>query len=219
MISAQEYITIIDIGRRGMVYHISFSNDVQIRAMKGIIDKLNLSAGDEFTDSEFEKLKNILDESFAKYTAESILARRAHSVGELKIKLRQKDISGDLIKSIVGRFRKDGLLDDYNYGKMRAESLLRRKPAGRGYLIRDLQNKLVPRQIAESVITEILAEVDESELAAQLLEKKRISLTKFDLETARQKAYTYLSRRAISYGAAKTAFDKVFDKNEFKRGE
>lgn len=219
MVEEREYISIIDIKRRGMVYFVDFSNDEQVRATKGVIDKLNLSAGDEFTENEFEKLKKILDESFARYTAESILARRSHSVGEFKIKLRKKDISGDLIKSIVRKFRKEGLLDDYNFGKMRAESLLRRKPAGRGYLIRDLQNKLVPRQIAEEVVAGVLSEVDESELAEQLLEKKRISLTKFDLETARQKAYTYLSRRAISYGASKTAFDKVFDKNEFKRGD
>ncbi|MFH1701200.1 MAG: regulatory protein RecX [Candidatus Zixiibacteriota bacterium] len=219
MPSTPEYISINDISRRGIIYFVCFSNDVQIRATKGIIDKLNLSTGDEFTESEFQKLKNILDESFARYSAESILSLRAHSIGEFKMKLRKKDISDELIKSIVGKFCKDGLLDDYNYGKMRAESLLRRKPAGRGYLIRDLQNKLVPRQISEKVVADVLAEIDESELAARILQKKRISLTKFDIETARQKAYTYLSRRAISYGASKTAFDKVFDKNEFKRGE
>jgi hypothetical protein len=48
----------------------------------------------------------------------------------------------------------------------------------------------------------------------ELLERKKGSLAKFDLETARKKAYTYLSRRAISYGAAKAAFEKVFESSD-----
>ncbi|MCK5126109.1 MAG: regulatory protein RecX [candidate division Zixibacteria bacterium] len=197
---------------------VSFSNDFDIKTTKGIIDKLELSAGDEFSSGEFIKLKNILEEAFAFYTAEGILARRAHSIGELKFKLKRKEIDADLIAMIVKKFHQQGLLDDFSYAKLRASLIMNRKPAGRGFLIADLQTKLVPREIAEKAVKELLSNVSETDSAAVLLEKRRMSFVKFDLETARRKAYNYLSRRAISYRAAKEAFEDVFNKEDFKQG-
>ncbi|MCP4567319.1 MAG: RecX family transcriptional regulator, partial [FCB group bacterium] len=158
--------------------------------------------------------KTLLLERFALYCAESLLARRNYSVGEFKERLRQKEIGLDLIKQIVAEFRQLDLLDDFRYGQMRVRSVIRRKPAGRGFLIADLQKRLVPRDIAEKVVTEALKDSDEIEMAVELLEKRRAAFTKFDLETKRRKAYTYLSRRAISYGASKAAFDMVFGKTQ-----
>ncbi len=216
MHSGEDVIILTEIARRGMSYIVSFSNDVEIKTTKGVIDKLQLITGDAFSGDEFIKLRKILEEAFAVYTAEGILARRAHSVGEFKFKLKQKEIDSALIAKIVKNFRERGLLDDLAYAKLRANSILNRKPAGRGFLVADLQAKLVPREIAESAVKEVLSGVDEVESAAVLLEKKRMSFIKFDLETARRKAYNYLSRRAISYRAAKQAFEDTFNKEDFK---
>jgi len=142
-----------------------------------------------------------------------MLARRPYSVGEFKQRLRHKDISDEHIRRIIRDFRDKGFLNDYEYALARARSLNARKPAGRGYLVAWLRKRLVPREIAEKAVDELLADVDEVETAVELLNRKRSSLDKFDLETARRKAYTYLSRRAISYGAAREAFEKVFGKS------
>jgi len=212
MDSGQGYISIDSIQRKGVLYLLTFSDGFEIRATKGVIDRLQLVEGAQFTSQTFEELRKILEEKFAYYTAESLLARRPYSVGEFKQRMRRKDISDILIAKIVKEFRAKGFLDDYKYAVSRAQSLIDRKPAGKGYLVGWLQQRLVPRQIAQEAVAEVLGEVDEVSSAVELLERRRGSFEKFDLETARHKAYTYLSRRAISYGAAKTAFEKVFGK-------
>ncbi|MEZ5357692.1 MAG: regulatory protein RecX [Candidatus Zixiibacteriota bacterium] len=212
----QETIVLIEIARRGLGYLLTFSNDFEVRATKGTIDACQLVSGMIFSPKEFAQIRLILEEAFAFTLAEDMLARRAHSIGELKMKLRRKEIDDRYILKIIKNFKDRGILDDLAYGKFRATSLLSRKPAGRGFLIADLQAKLVPREIAERAVKEVLAEVSEVDSAEALLEKKRMSFLKFDLETARRKAYTYLSRRAISFRAAKEAFEAVFNEDDFK---
>jgi len=200
--------------RRGRLYLLTFSDGYEIRASGRVIDQMGLIEGAEFTQRTFDELRRILEWEFARYTAESMLARRPYSVGEFKRGLRQKGISDEHIKRVVGDFRERGLLDDYQYALARARSLHERKPAGRGYLIAWLRKRLVPREIAEQAVAELLGDVDEVDTAVELLRRKKESLLKFDLETARKKAYTYLSRRAISYGSAKAAFEKMFESSD-----
>lgn len=213
MTTDRDIIRLNAIGRRGTLFLLTFSNGYEVRAGKRVIEQLGLSEGDEFGREMFVKLKEILDWEFSFYTAESMLARRPYSVGEFKQRLRQKEIDSGHIARIVKDFLSKGLLDDFSYSVARVQSLKNRKPAGRGYYLAWLQNRLVPREIADKAIDEVLSSVDEVETAIGLLEKKRSSLAKFDLETARRKAYTYLSRRAISYGTAKAAFETVFGKS------
>jgi SOS response regulatory protein OraA/RecX len=213
MDTGQETIILATIVRRGMLFLLSFSDGFEIRATKGVIDRLGLAEGAEFTPDTFKELKTILEQKFAYYSAESLLARRPYSVGEFKQRLRRKEISEKLIAEIVKEFRSKKILDDFGYAVTRAQSLIDRKPAGKGYLVAWLQKRLVPREIAEKAVAELLSDVDEVETAIELLQRRRGAFEKFDIETARRKAYTYLSRRAISYGASRAAFEKVFGKS------
>jgi len=214
MPESNDEIILIDIYRRGMVYFLVFSNEVEIRTTKGVIGSYNFTKGMSFTPYQWREVKELLDKKFAWYTAETFLARRAYSIGQFRRKMREKEISEALLNDIVGRFKDLKLLDDCRFAANRAESILRRKPAGRGFLIADLQKRMIPRDVAEKIVGEILADKDETVLAVELLEKKRSAYEKFDLETARRKAYNYLSRRAISYGAAREAFERVFESDE-----
>ncbi len=206
-------IVLESIARRGTTFLLSFSDGYQIRATKGVVDRFRLVEGATFSSETYAELERILEWEWAYYTAESMLARRPYSVGEFKQRLRHKDISDERIRRIVRDFRERGFLNDYEYALTRARSLVARKPAGRGFLVAWLRKRLVPREVVEKTVDELLADVDEVETAVELLNRKRSSLAKFDLETARRKAYTYLSRRAISYGAAREAFEKVFGKS------
>lgn len=203
-------IILNEIKRRGKFYDLCFANGDVVHATKSAIDRHDLAAAMSFSLSEYEEIKQILEKDFAFATGESILARRAHSVGEFKQKLRQKQVADEHIAEVVRDFKSRDLLDDLAYGKLRINSIINRKPAGKGFLIAELQKKLIPREIAQEIIEEVLGDQDEVDVAVEILEKKRISLEKFDLETARKKAYNYLSRRAISYQASKEAFERLF---------
>ena len=204
----------VKVSYKGRLYLLSFSDGFEIRTTRQVIERLGLAEGTRFTPETYAELKRILQQEWAVYSAESLLSRRPFSIGLFVRRMKEKGIAEPLIRDIVRDFKGRGLLNDYQYAVDRARLFLSRKPVGRGYLLSWLQNQLIPRDIAEKAVSEILADVDEVEAAVKLLEKKRLTLAKFDLETARRKAYTYLSRRAISYGAAKEAFDRLFGKSD-----
>ena len=210
MTDGDQTIKIIDFKQRGITYQVSFSNGYTIRVGRRTLERLGLAEGAEFAPEEFAKLREILEWEWAYYTAESMLAQRAYSVGGFRQRLRLKGIAVEHISRIVTDFREKGFLDDYKYALARGQSLVNQKPVGKAYVIAWLQKRSVPHAVAQQAADELFSGVDEVETAALLLKRKRAGWAKFDLETTRQKAYTYLSRRAISYDAARQAFDKVF---------
>ena len=83
---------------------------------------------------------------------------------------------------------------------------------GQAFLVAYLRQRHIPQSLAEQVVVEALSDIDEATLAERLLAPKLKGWRKFGIDIARRKAYNYLSRRSIGYGAAKTVFDKLWDK-------
>ncbi len=209
----QTVISLSRISRRGRNKELEFDNGTRLIVPSELVRSLELVEGMIFARSEFKPLIDLLSERAAFIYGEEILARRAHSIGEFKQKMRRKEIDESCLARVVAGFKEQGFLDDARYARLRIESLLSRKPAGRAFLVADVQRHLVPREIAEQAAQEALADIDETDLAIALLEKRRRAFSNFDIETARRKAYTYLARRAISYPAARRAFIHVFERN------
>lgn len=203
-------ISLSKIERKGQTYLLTFSNNLEFKATGKSLEQLGLSEGSDFTVDEFEKLRPELEQRFAYYVAESTLATRTYSIGEFREKLQYKGLAKTYIDRIIKDFLAQNLLDDYRFAAVKLQTLMEHKPAGRPYLIAYLQSRRVPREIAERAADEVLDQTSESDIAARLLTKRRASFMKFDVETARRKAYNYLSRRGISYRAAKEAFENLF---------
>lgn len=173
------------------------------------VDNHCLVDGFVLTESQLEMLQAEAELLAADDSAGRMLAIRAHSIGELGRKLRFKGFSEPSVASAIKKYRSLDLLDDVRFARQRVESVLRKNPAGRSYLIAQLRNKLVSRTIAEQVVDNLIGQSDEIELAVQSLTKKWPMIRDLELERARTKAYNYLSRRGIPYGAARAAFEKL----------
>lgn len=186
-----------------------------IPAMAGILldkDTLKKHSIQIRTEIRLETLKEIVLESDCKRAKDYViylLSRQGYSYGLLKEKMQKKGYQSKAIDTILAEFQRLGLIDDAQFARQAVESLLHHKPAGRSYLIAYLQAKHIPRQLANSVVDELLRHSDEAEMAVRLLRGRWRYLAKFELETARRKAYNYLSRRSIGYGPAKLAFKKL----------
>jgi regulatory protein len=138
-----------------------------------------------------------------------LLARREYSIGQMRAKLLSKGYEPKAVNALIKVLVKEGLLDDERFAKNAVSSIMRRKPAGRAYMLGYLQKKSISRDMALSIIDKFFGRVDETEMAFRLLQSRIRYLSKFDIETARRKAYNYLSRRAIGYNAAREAFEKL----------
>lgn len=166
------------------------------------------------TDSQFEiiEYESSLFEAFSK--AKQYLAMRDHSSGELKLKLKKKKFSDEIIAQIIVKCQKLGFLDDERYAYALAEKLIVKKPCGKAYLLSYLHTKLISRDISGRIATMIFASRDIQELARTALEKKWYMYDQLELEDARNKSYNYLARRGFSFGEAKDAFENVYTKKQ-----
>jgi SOS response regulatory protein OraA/RecX len=143
------------------------------------------------------QLAQLLDEAAAdecELLIRRMLAFREHSVGEVTEKLRHKGCEDTHIEKAVAKFVRTGLLDDARYADSLIRRLLERKPAG------------------QRIVDDLLADRSETDLAIAALESRWRAFAQFDVETARQKAYTFLSRRGIGYAAAKAAFETLLSR-------
>lgn len=101
-----------------------------------------------------------------KELAIDILARRDHSVFEMKTKLRKKIFDQEKIDEVIAWLQEKRLLDDRKFAQAKAESIMRTKLCGPMYV----KNKLREARIAGGIIEETvdnLASAEEWQRRAQ----------------------------------------------------
>jgi len=205
----KDKLKVISISKKPGCCQIVLSNDEKTILSWEILKKYHLKKGSDISIEFLYEIKTESDMKRAENYTAYLLARREYSSGMLKSKLYSKGYDADISNTVIDKLKRASLVDDSRYAHMAVETILRNKPAGRGYLIAYLKSKYITRELAETVVDELMEDIDENELAERLLKSRIRQYLKFDLETARRKAYNYLSRRAIGYGAAKIAFEKI----------
>ncbi len=215
----QDKLKIIDIFKKAGNYQIVLANEKTIILRGEFLKKHDLKKGSEISAELLDKIKSDSDFIRAENYIAYLLARREYSAGMLKSKLYRKGYDLDISRAVIDKLKQAKLVDDNRFARMAVETILRNKPAGRGYLVAYLKSKFIARELAETVVNELLENIDEKDLAERLLKSRLRQYLKLDLETARRKAYNYLSRRAISYGSAKFAFEKLCREEELFKEE
>jgi regulatory protein len=196
-------------------YYVTLSNRSEpISVSEMLVFQHRLKEGIVITEPQLAQLEAEADLDECDRVAARLLTMREQSIGELRSKLNRRGFKPDSVKATVKKYIDNGLLDDAHYAQNVARGLLARNPSGKPYLVAYLQHRLVAREIAEQTAEMLLADEDDVELAVKSLERRWSTLSQFDLERARSKAYTYLSRRGISYSAAKAAFDRLWNRSE-----
>jgi len=174
-----------------------------------IYHKHRLKEGIVITPPQLEQLVAESAIEVCEQTVGRLLGYREHSVGEMRRKLKQREFASHVIEETLCKYVRNGLLDDARYGARLAKNTLERKPSGRAFVLAVLQRKSINRDLAEEIVNRLFEDADEIDLAVAALESRWSRWDQIDVETARRKAYNYLSRRGIGYAAAKAAFEKL----------
>jgi regulatory protein len=176
-----------------------------------LLEKHRLKEGIVITPAQLEQLRTEAERAACDREVARLLAMREHSVGEIRTKLVRKKFADSAIKHVLKEYLDRQLLDDAHYAQVLVRRIQERNPAGRSYLIGSLRRKQIDGALAERTVDLLLDDQDQTELAVRALEKRWLRFSQFDLETARRRAYNYLSRRGIGYRAARAAFEKLYD--------
>jgi regulatory protein len=99
-----------------------------------------------------------------------ILMRRAHSVHEMKQALARRCKDDKLIRNVVDRLKREGLIDDARYAKQFTRHRTESRKQGKYRIARDLRARGVPDRHIEAALE--ASETDESALVRQRIERK-----------------------------------------------
>ncbi len=141
--------------------------------------------------------------------AQSALARRAHSRFELAGKLRKRGHEAEVCRQVLDELQRRGELDDEAFAHALVREELARKPAGAMLLRQKLAQKGVERSLAERVVAEALADVEQVEPATALARRRAASLARLEPMTRRRRIYGLLARRGFDRDTIEAALRAV----------
>jgi regulatory protein len=130
------------------------------------------------------------------------LSGRAHSISELRDKLRRRAEREEDIEGVLSRLKRYGYLDDRRFAESYAGSRLDNEGFGRWRVLRDLRRKRVAPAVAEEAVGKAYRETDEVRLIEGFLERKyrKIPLKAY-LAEPRHLASAYRKLRLAGFGS------------------
>ena len=132
-----------------------------------------------------------------------MLARRELSEAQLRLRLERRQLDPDDIDKAVARLRRDGALDDRRTALACARTEAHVKRHGRRRVLRQLEALGIARGIANAAVAEVFADVDESSLLAQAIER-RLRGARLDRSTL-QRVQRYLLSKGFEAGQVNEA--------------
>jgi regulatory protein len=100
------------------------------------------------------------------------LGGRAHSIGELREKLRRRAARMEDVEETIGRLKESGYLNDERFAEGYAAARLSSDRLGRTRVLRDLRGRRVAPGLAEKTVGEVYRDVDEPALIEEWVRKK-----------------------------------------------
>lgn len=135
-----------------------------------------------------------------------LLGMRSHSMEELRRKLRKKGFEEESTGQVIEQLCMKGLLDDRDFGEQMIGSRTKRKPSGKMKLGAELRRKGVP----ESMIVELLREVDTGALCMQAAERKFALLHGPSEASRKKKLESFLRNRGFAWQEIRETLERYF---------
>ncbi len=140
-----------------------------------------------------------------------LLAVRARSSRDLRIRLRRAGAADPAITWAIDRLVAQGFVDDAAYARQVARVRVLSGGVSRRKVVKVLRQRGVDAEVAEEAIDATLAEVDLDEHGAALAaaQKRLRSLASLDLQTKRQRLYAFLARRGYDSDVVRRVMREV----------
>lgn len=158
-----------------------------------------LTNGQELDEADIQAYKKLSSDDRAYGLALEYVARRMRSEGELRDYFRRKKYEPDLAEQIITRLARNGHVDDEEFARRWVENRRLLKATSARRLQLELQQKKVPHDIIQSVLSE--DNTDEHVVLRELIARKRKQSRYQD----NQKLIAYLARQGFNYDDIKLA--------------
>lgn len=142
--------------------------------------------------------------------AMDLLAVRAHSIHQLRVKLARK-FTAEVVERIIERLAEMGLLDELGFACEYVRQRIERSPRAPALLVNELKRRGVAGETAAEAVNKALSEMGlaERDLAEQAARKKLGKLAGIDTEQLKLKLFRFLSSRGFQASTARRVIEKT----------
>ncbi len=178
----------------------AFSLEPDIVASEG------LRVGDVLSDDDIEALQKTDHFQRCYSAALHFISYRPRSETEIRERLLRRGFAENDIATAIGRLKEGGLISDEAFARFWTESRETFRPRSRFLTSLELRRK----GVADEIVTEVTAEIDDEGSAYQAAQKKLRSLAGVDYESFRRRLGDYLKRRGFGYGVISHTVNRVW---------
>jgi regulatory protein len=173
-------------------------------------DAARLHKGQILSDAELEQLRDQDSVSRAVDSAAHFLSYRPRSSHEVRQNLLQKAVPPAVIDAAFERLNALGYLDDRAF----AEFWVRERNAFKPLSPKALRYELRHKGLPDTLIAEVLADVDADDTAYRAATSQSRRLRGLDRRTFREKISAFLQRRGFSYSTARGVVQRLLEELE-----
>ncbi len=193
-------------------FSIFANNQFKIGVSTDTLLKFELQTGKIITYDLFQKIQDNEDYSSLKESALRYLARRPHSIKELKVKLFRKTKNSQSINHIIKEFQAINYLDDESFANTFISDEIRLKKSGPLLIKNKLIVKGVNSDIIDSLIDNNYSLNDQIENCTLLANKKMNSISrKFSIPEKKSKLTIYLKQKGYHWEIVKQVIQPLIN--------
>lgn len=153
------------------------------------------------------RTSNASDVDRAKDDALKYLSYRARSIFEVEERLKKKGFTDETIEGAVGRLKELNILDDEDFARRMTKDLISLKGYGRFYVIGRLRQKGIEPEIIENALKIVFSEINEKEVAKNLVLKKKKGKTASNRDM--EKIGRYLQSKGYTWDIIREVLEEL----------
>ena len=192
-------VTNISYSKSKEVFEVVFEDETKLLLNYNIFEKYKVSVDMDFSETEIQEMKYFSDIERAKSRAINYISGKLKTKYEVKLKLKEKDFTEDIIDEVIDILEKEEYLNDRLY----CEVFIEDKKQLNGYGKNKIKSLLIQKGVSKSVFEDFLDEFEYEEEFDNALKMgiKKLNLlsNEDDNFKKKQKLINYLAYRGFSF--------------------
>ena len=192
-------VTNISYSKSKEVFEVVFEDETKLLLNYNIFEKYKVSVDMDFSETEIQEMKYFSDIERAKSRAINYISGKLKTKYEVRLKLKEKDFTEDIIDEVIDILEKEEYLNDRLY----CEVFIEDKKQLNGYGKNKIKSLLIQKGISKSVFEDFLDEFEyEKEFDNALkmgIKKLNLLSNEEDIFKKKQKLINYLAYRGFSF--------------------
>lgn len=192
-------VTNISYSKSKEVFEVVFEDETKLLLNYNIFEKYKVSVDMDFSETEIQEMKYFSDIERAKSRAINYISGKLKTKYEVKLKLKEKDFTEDIIDQVIDILEREEYLNDRLY----CEVFIEDKKQLNGYGKNKIKSLLIQKGVSKSVFEDFLDEFEYEEEFDNALKMgiKKLNLlsNEDDNFKKKQKLINYLVYRGFSF--------------------